>query len=81
VGPVAGGFYGTAPVLFDLRIDQLSEMCLEAFVRPFLVRAHQSRIARDIGGENRGETAFDALLHASPSRAILEQNRYASAEE
>jgi hypothetical protein len=54
---IAGVLYGTAPVLLDLRINQLTEMRLEPFVRPFLVRSHQARIARHIGGEDRGKTA------------------------
>jgi hypothetical protein len=54
----------------DLRIDQLTEMCLEKFVRSLLVRAHQTRIACHIGGEDRGETAFDGLLHS-----FLQQRR------
>jgi hypothetical protein len=41
----------------DLRIDQLVEMRLEAFVGPFLVCFHKARIARNVGGEDRGETA------------------------
>jgi len=54
-----------APVLLDLRLDQLPEMRPEALVRAFLVHAHQARVARDIGGENCGQTAgrghcFDA---------------------
>ena len=32
-------------------------MRLEAFERAFLVRPHQPRIPRHIGGEDRGETA------------------------
>jgi hypothetical protein len=38
-------------------INQLSAMRLEAFKCPFLVYAHQARIAPHIGGEDRGETA------------------------
>jgi hypothetical protein len=34
---VAGIFYGTAPVLLDLGINQLPEMRFEAFVRALLV--------------------------------------------
>ena len=30
--------------------DQLAQMCLEAFVRAFLIGAHQARITRHIGG-------------------------------
>ena len=35
---VAGVLDDAAPVLLDLRIDQLAKMRLEAFVRAFLVR-------------------------------------------
>jgi len=55
--PVAGVLYDPAPVLRDFRIDQLPEMSLQAFVRAFLVDAHQPRIPRDVGGQDRGETA------------------------
>ena len=34
-------------------------------MRAFLVRAHQARIARHIGGENGGQPAFDALRSQS----------------
>ena len=44
-------------MLADLRIDELDEMRLEAFVRAFLIGTHQARIAHHIGGEDRGETA------------------------
>jgi hypothetical protein len=44
-------------VLLDLRIDELTEMRLEALVRALLVGTHQPRIPRHIGGEDRGETA------------------------
>ena len=37
---VAGVLYDPAPMFSDLRIDQLPEMSLEAFVGPFFVRAH-----------------------------------------
>jgi hypothetical protein len=32
-------------------------MRLEPFVRPLLIRPHQARVSRDIGGEDRGEAA------------------------
>jgi hypothetical protein len=54
---VAGGLDDPAVVLADLWIDQLPAMCLEAFERAFFVRTHQARIARHIGGEDRGKTA------------------------
>jgi len=44
-------------VLGDLRIEELAAQCLEAFERAFLVRPHQTRVARHIGGEDRGKAA------------------------
>ncbi len=54
---VAGVLDDAAPMLADLRVDELAEMRLEALVRAFLVRAHQARVARHIGGEDCGEAA------------------------
>ena len=66
---VARVLYDPAPMLFDLRIDQFAQMRLEAFVRSFLVRSHQARIARHIGGENGGQPAFDAFQgETAPNR-------------
>ncbi len=59
--PVAGIFNGAAPMLLDLRIDELPEMRLEARVRSLLVRAHQARVAGDIGGEDRRKSALYAI--------------------
>src|SRR6516164_1283016 len=56
---VAGVLYDQAPVLPDLRIDQLPEMGLEPFVGPLLIRPHQPRIPGDISGEDCGETSGD----------------------
>ena len=57
-GLVPGSKPGDPPVMLaDLRIDQIDEMRLEAFVGAFLIGAHQARIARHIGGEDRSETA------------------------
>jgi len=44
-------------VLLDLRINELREMRFEAFVRSFLIRTHQARIAGHISGKDRSETA------------------------
>jgi hypothetical protein len=63
---VAGVLDNAALVFPDLRIDQLPEMRLEAFVRPFLVRPHQARIAGHIGGKDRGETAGRGHGSGSP---------------
>jgi len=43
-------------VFLDLWVDQLPAERLQAFERALLVRTHQARIARHIGGEDRGET-------------------------
>jgi hypothetical protein len=47
----------TPGILADLRVDELAAMRPEALVGAFLVRAHQPRVARNISGEDRGETA------------------------
>ena len=39
---VAGGLDDSAVMLADLRIDQFAQMRLEAFVRAFLIGAHQA---------------------------------------
>ena len=54
---VAGVLHDPAPVLGDLRIDQLLEVSFEPLVRPLLVLPHQARVPRHIGGEDRGEAA------------------------
>jgi hypothetical protein len=55
--PVAGGFDQGPAVLGDFGIDQLLEVGLELRVRPFLISAHQTRVARHIGREDRSKTA------------------------
>jgi len=54
-------------VLCDLRLDQFAQMRPEAFVRTFLVRAHQARVTRHIGGEDRGKTAGRGHSCGSPT--------------
>ena len=54
---VAGVLHNPAAVLPDLRINQLAEMCLQAFVRTLLVGAHKPRITGHVGGKDGGETA------------------------
>ena len=41
----------------DLRIEELATQRLETFERAFLIRPHQPRIPRHIGGEDRSEPA------------------------
>ncbi len=48
-----------AVVRGDIRIDKLAAQRFEAFERAFLVRPHQPRIPRHVGGEDRGEFSFD----------------------
>jgi hypothetical protein len=51
---IAGVLDDAAPVLGDLRINQLAEMRPQAFVRTLLVGSHQPRIPRHVCGEDRG---------------------------
>ena len=44
-------------MLGDLGIEELTAQRLEAFERAFLIRPHQPRIPRHIGGEDRSEAA------------------------
>jgi hypothetical protein len=46
-----------APVLRDLRLDQVPEVSLQPFMRPLLIRPHQARVPGHVGGEDRGEAA------------------------
>jgi hypothetical protein len=48
-------------MFLDLGIGQLSPQRLQSRERPFLVGAHQPRVVRHIGGEDRGQPAFDAF--------------------
>jgi hypothetical protein len=53
--PVASRLHNAAAMLADFWIDQLAPMRLEALKGALLVRAHQTRIARHVGGENSGK--------------------------
>ena len=61
-------------VLGDFRIDELAAQRLEAFERAFLIRPHQPRISRHIGGKDRGEPA--RLAHVSSPAAKRRPDRY-----
>jgi len=50
------------------RIEKLAMERFEAFERAFLIRPHQPRIPRDIGGEDRGEAT--GLAHPSGIPAL-----------
>jgi hypothetical protein len=58
---VAGGLDHASSVLCDFRVDQLPAMRLELGKGPRLVHTHQSAVARDIGGQDSSQLAFDAL--------------------
>jgi hypothetical protein len=54
---VAGGL-DDAPMMFaDLGVDELATVGPQVLERALFVRSHQSRIARDISGEDRRKTA------------------------
>jgi len=74
--PVAGGLDDAALVFGDLRIDELIAQRLEALERAFLVRPHQPRIPRHIGGEDCGEAA--GLAHAVSPAAMRKPSKYSS---
>src|SRR5262249_16267001 len=63
-----------APMLPDLRINHFAEVGLEALVGAFLVSTHQTRIPRDIGGEDGGKTADSG--HCSPSATKFTNQAY-----
>ncbi len=50
---VAGGLDDAPVMLPDFRVDELAAMRLQAVEGAFLVRSHQPRITRHIGGEDR----------------------------
>ena len=62
----APGSDDASAVLFDLWIEQLAAIPLQGLERAFLIRSHEARISRHIGGEDRRKTTFDRLLHGFP---------------
>jgi len=73
---VAGRLDDPAVVLGDLRIEELSAQRFEAFERAFLVRSHQTRIPRHIGGEDRSKAA--GLAHSASPVASRRPDKYSS---
>lgn len=63
---IAGVLYDAPSMLLDLRIDEIAEMPLEPFVRAFLIRTHQGRMACHVSGKGRGETAGRSHGSGSP---------------
>jgi hypothetical protein len=53
--PVAGSLDDATMMFSDFGVNQLAAMPFEPFVRPFLIRAHVTRVARHIGSEDRGK--------------------------
>ena len=74
---VAGRFDDAPVMLGDLRIDYLGADRPQPVEGSFLVRPHQPRIARDIGGQDRGEAAGRG--HASGTPALRRPSRRRSA--
>ena len=62
---IARGLDHAAAVASDARFDQFSSARFDLGNRAFLVRAHQARIAGDIGSNDRDELPFDLLPERS----------------
>ena len=65
--PVAGGLEDASAVLVDHRIDQFALVSLENSEGFFLVRAHQPRIADDIGAQDRRQPPLYPFLRHRPA--------------
>jgi hypothetical protein len=59
--PVAGGLDDAAAMIGDLGVRYFASHRRQRRVRALLVRAHQPRIARDIGRQDRRQPALDAV--------------------
>ena len=68
---VAGGLDDAAAVFGDLRIDQLAPMALEAREGRALVAAHQPRITRHIGREDRRQSSLVTRRPEIPGRSLV----------
>jgi hypothetical protein len=58
---IARGLHYPAAMFLDLGIGQLAPECLQPGEGSVFVRAHETRVASHIGGENGGQPAFDAF--------------------
>ena len=67
---VTGGLDDAPAMLLDLGIAQLSSDRLQRRERAFLVLAHQPRIARNIGRQDRREPPLDPFLRHHPRPAL-----------
>src|SRR6202040_3639292 len=68
--PVASRFNNAAAVLLDLRVGKLASQPLQRSESALLVRSHQTRIASDIGLQDRCEPPLDpCLCHRSRPRS------------
>ena len=68
---VAGRFDDASVMLVDPGSNHFAPQLDYGGVRTLLVLAHQPAVAGDIGGEDRGKSAFDRLSrHARPLPAV-----------
>ena len=58
-----------AAMLSNLWVDQITSVSQECSECAFLIRAHETRISRDIGGEDSGKATF--ARHRYPSQPAL----------
>ena len=71
---VARGFDDATTVFLDLGISQFASYRLKRRERSLLVLTHQARIARDIGGKDRGEAAGLAHVVSPAAKRTPERN-------
>ena len=71
---VAGQLDDAAPMLGDLRVDQLAAVRLEGRERGALVGPHQAAVADDVGSQDRGQATFHAALAPVQTERSLSPN-------
>src|SRR6516164_4066217 len=64
---LTGILHDPTAVLLDLRINQLAQMRLQAFVRLFFIGPHQPRITGDVGRKDRSKAAGCSHCSGTPA--------------
>jgi len=72
--PVAGGLDDPASMLGYLAIYQFPAMRLELAERAFFIETHQPTVAGNVGGKNRRQSPFDALVGHIDLPPVASQN-------